>query len=104
LDSLFCFFGVFSILVNNSAIGIFNFLCGLRHGDPLFSFLFVIVMEVSSKMIFASANGGFFLEMSMCLISLIFYLWMTLRVSVRQIYITSVICVACSYVSKLSPD
>jgi hypothetical protein len=48
----------FSVLVNSSPVGFFNSSRGLRQGDPLFSFLSVIVMEALSKMITATVDIG----------------------------------------------
>jgi hypothetical protein len=49
----------FSILVNSSPISFFSSSHGLRQGDPLSPFLFVIVMEALSKMIIATVDRGF---------------------------------------------
>jgi hypothetical protein len=48
----------FSILLNDTPTGFFSSSRGLRQGDPLSPFLFVIVMEILSKMIYATVNGG----------------------------------------------
>ena len=50
----------FSILVNGTPTSFFNSSPGLRQEDPLFPFLFVIVMEVLSKMIYALVNVGLY--------------------------------------------
>lgn len=47
------------MLVNGSPIGFFNSSCGLKQVDLLFPFLFIIAMEVLSKIIFTLVNDGF---------------------------------------------
>jgi hypothetical protein len=55
-----CIFSVrFSILVNGSPAGFFSSSRGLRQGDLLSHFLFVIVMEAFCKMIIAIVDRGF---------------------------------------------
>lgn len=49
----------FSILVKGSLVGFFNSSHGLRHGDPLSHFLFVLIMDVLSRMIEAAVDGSF---------------------------------------------
>jgi len=39
----------FSVLVNDTRMRCFNCSRGIKHGDPLSSLLFVIVMEALSK-------------------------------------------------------
>jgi hypothetical protein len=47
-----------SVLVNGNPSRSFSSSCSLRQGDPLSPLLFVIVMEVLSKMLFAIETGG----------------------------------------------
>ena len=42
---------MFSIMINSSLEGVFHGKKGLRQGDPLSHFLFVMVMEVLSHML-----------------------------------------------------
>ena len=49
----------FSVLVNGSLAGFFNSSRGLRHGDPLSPYLFIIDMEVFSILMDKAASGGF---------------------------------------------
>jgi hypothetical protein len=51
----------FSVLINGLPEGFFNSLRGVRQGDPLSPFLFVIVMEAFSRMVKASVEHGLFL-------------------------------------------
>jgi len=54
-----CIFTVhFSILVNGSPVSFFSSSRGMRQGDPLSHFLFVIVMETLSRMITATVDKG----------------------------------------------
>jgi hypothetical protein len=45
--------------VNDNPSCFFNSSHGLRDGDPLSHFLFVIVMEALSRMLFVVVDGGF---------------------------------------------
>jgi hypothetical protein len=51
----------FSVLINGLPAGFFNSSRGVRQGDPLSLFLFVIVMEAFSRMVKASVEHGLFL-------------------------------------------
>ena len=48
----------FSILINGLPAGFFGSSQGVRQGDPLSPFLFIIVMEAFSRMISASIHHG----------------------------------------------
>jgi hypothetical protein len=48
----------FSVLINSSSSGFFGSSCGVRQGNPLSAFLFVIVMKALSRMISAAIHHG----------------------------------------------
>jgi hypothetical protein len=54
----------FLVLVNDSPTGFFSNFHGLRQGDSLFAFLFVIVMEALGMMISAAVSRGLFSGLS----------------------------------------
>jgi hypothetical protein len=55
-----CFF----VFINGTPSGFFKSSRGVRQGNPLSPFLFVIVMEAFSSMIVAATGGGFILGFS----------------------------------------
>ena len=54
-----CITTSFLVMINGSPKGFFNITRGLRQGDPISPYLFVIGMEVFSTLIDKAALGGF---------------------------------------------
>ena len=54
----------FLVMVNGSPTSIFRSSRGLRHGDPLSPYLFVLGMETLSKLINRDVEGGFMSDYS----------------------------------------
>lgn len=57
-----------SILVNGSPSKPFKMGRGLRLGDPLSPFLFVIMVEVLNKLLLKASDLGFFKGLAVCTI------------------------------------
>ena len=49
----------FSVLVNRSPVGFLGSSRGIRQGDPLSPLLFLLIMEVLSRLLKRKEDGGF---------------------------------------------
>ena len=49
----------FLVLINGTSTGFFQSSRGLKHGDPLSPFLFILAMEVFSSILKRAMEGGF---------------------------------------------
>ena len=49
----------FSVLINGTSSGFIQSSRGLRQGDPISPYLFVVVMEALSCLVKRAVNGGF---------------------------------------------
>ena len=49
----------FSVLINGTPAGFFHSSRGIRQGDPLSPLLFLVVMEVLSRFLKTTEEGGF---------------------------------------------
>jgi hypothetical protein len=64
----------FYVLANDNQLNFISSSCGLRQGDHLSPLLFVVVIEVLSRMLFAIVNGCFSQAFLWCLDTLV---WLT---------------------------
>ena len=66
LNKMVYFYDIFSVLVNGTPVGFFRSSRGLRQGDPISMYLFVIGMEPLSHLIERAAEGGFLSGCNIC--------------------------------------